>query len=345
MSLNLATESTPMLSVVVAYYNEEEVLDHCHQRLIKVLGSLDQLCEIIYIDDGSTDDSYLILQQAFLDTKTSDSKFVNQKTLIEINSLRLSRNFGKEAAMCAGLEHAKGKAVILLDADLQDPPELIPKMLDKWQEGYDVVDMQRRSRTAESWGKCFSANMYYKLLNQLSDISIPKNVGDFRLLDRRVVNQINLLPEKTRYMKGLFAWPGYKRTTLQFDREARLAGQTKWGFFKLLHLAFEGITSFSTKPLKLASFAGFGVSVIALILAISTVFKTLVYGNPVAGYSSTITIVLLLGGVQLISIGILGEYIGRIFIESKQRPLYLVMEQQQYFHINNHQNIGTKRHE
>jgi glycosyltransferase involved in cell wall biosynthesis len=273
------------------------------------------------------------------------SKRGNLNTSIDINSLRLSRNFGKEAAMCAGLEHAKGSAVILLDADLQDPPELIPEMLEKWREGYDVIDMQRRSRKGESWGKCFSANMYYKLLNQLSDISIPKNVGDFRLLDRRVVKQINLLPEKTRYMKGLFAWPGYKRTTLQFEREARFAGQTKWGFYKLLQLAFEGIASFSTKPLKLASVTGFGVSVIALILAISTVIKTLVFGNPVAGYSSTITIVLLLGGVQLISIGILGEYIGRIFIESKQRPLYLVMEQQQYLHTNRQQNIGTKLHE
>ncbi|MEH6443549.1 MAG: glycosyltransferase family 2 protein [Oceanospirillaceae bacterium] len=343
--LNISPHNIPTLSIIIAYYNEAEVLAECHQKLTEVLNTLNLHCEIIYIDDGSSDNSWTVLHQALISTRTIHAQPRSDSTTIDINNLRLSRNFGKEAAMCAGLEQSTGKAVILLDADLQDPPALIPKMLNKWREGYDVVDMQRNTRTGETWLKRCSANIYYKLLNQLSDLCIPKNVGDFRLLDRRVVKQINLLPEKTRYMKGLFAWPGYKRTTLKFDREPRHAGQTKWSYCKLLHLAFEGITSFSTKPLKLASFAGFTISIIALMLAISTVIKTLVYGNPVAGYSSTITIVLMLGGVQLLSIGILGEYIGRIFIESKQRPLYLIMEQQHSFHTSNHQETGKNPNE
>lgn len=304
----------PELSVVIAMYNEALVINECHLRLVCVLNKLTLPCEIIYIDDGSHDESHAIV---------SAFKAVNH----DVVTLRLSRNFGKEAAMSAGLKASKGKAVILLDADLQDPPELIPEMVEKWQSGFDVVDMQRRQRHGESFFKRFTAGAFYKLMNLLSDIPIPENVGDFRLIDRRVVDEINKLPERTRFMKGLFAWPGFKRTTLQFDRDSRLAGETKWNYAKLLHLALEGITSFSTKPLRLATYAGGLTSVVAMIGALVIFAKTIFWGDVVAGYPSTIIVVLLLGGVQLLSIGLLGEYVGRLFIEAKQRPLYVLMDE------------------
>lgn len=315
------TATSPELSIIIPFYNEKEVLLTCHDRVLAVLTSLDFNSEILYIDDGSDDDSWLHLQAHLA---------AHNHTKVSTHCIRLSRNFGKEAAMSAGLKHAKGQAVILLDADLQDPPELIPGMVYEWKKGFDVVDMQRATRAGESWFKRFTAHSYYRVMSHLSDIHIPENVGDFRLMDRKVVNQINQLPERTRFMKGLFAWPGFKRTLLQYDRDPRAAGQTKWKYSKLFHLAFEGITSFSTKPLRLATIAGIGLSFIALILALTVVTKTLIIGDPVAGYPSMITVILLLGGFQLISVGILGEYVGRLFIESKQRPLYAVMEESQF---------------
>ncbi|MGF1687917.1 glycosyltransferase family 2 protein [Photobacterium japonica] len=294
-------------------FNERAVLATCHERVCQALEALNQPCELIYIDDGSTDGSWDIATQ--LKSKQH-----------QVRTLRLSRNFGKEAAMSAGLKAAQGQAVVLIDADLQDPPELIPAMFDQWCAGFDVVDMQRRQRHGESWFKRFTAATFYKVINQLTDMPIPENVGDFRLIDRRVVDEINKLPERTRFMKGLFAWPGFKRTTLQFDRDPRLAGETKWNYRKLCHLAFEGITSFSTRPLRLATAAGLLISLVALVLAGTVLIKTLLFGDPVAGYPSMMLVVLILGGVQLLSIGLLGEYVGRIFIESKQRPLFVVME-------------------
>jgi glycosyltransferase involved in cell wall biosynthesis len=308
----------PELTVIIPFYNESETLFDCHQRVTSVLASLDQNCEILYVDDGSEDDSWLLLNQYLNETKQPQ---------LTTKCIRLSRNFGKEAAMTAGLHQATGRAVVLLDADLQDPPELIPEMLEAWRDGYDVVDMQRSSRAGESWFKKFTARSYYRVMSRLSDIEIPENVGDFRLLDRKVVDQINQLPERTRFMKGLFAWPGFKRTIIQYERDPRLAGETKWKYSKLMHLAFEGITSFSTKPLRIATIAGIGLSLIALVMALAVVMKTLVIGDPVPGYPSMITVILFLGGFQLISVGILGEYVGRLFIESKQRPLYAVMEE------------------
>lgn len=229
--------------------------------------------------------------------------------------------------MTAGLQAATGQAVILLDADLQDPPELIPEMVDKWKQGFDVVDMQRSERHGESWFKRATAGAFYKLMNMMSDIPMPQNVGDFRLIDRRVVDEVNKLPERTRFMKGLLAWPGFRRTTLQFKRDARQAGETKWNYSKLLHLAFEGITSFSTKPLRLATIAGLLTSLAAIMTALVVLAKTVFWGDAVAGYPSTIIIVLLLGGIQLLAIGLMGEYVGRLFIEAKQRPLFVTMNQ------------------
>lgn len=303
------------LSVIIPVFNESESIIECHSRVCSVLESLNEASEIIYVNDGSTDDSW---EQLF--ELSSPAKHVT------ITTINLSRNFGKEAAMSAGLVEAKGDAVILLDADLQDPPELIPEMLSEWRKGYDVVDMKRKSRDGESWFKIFTASLFYKVINNLSDLPIPENVGDFRLLDRKVVDQINQLPEKTRFMKGLFAWPGFRRTTLEFNRDPRIAGETKWNYTKLIHLAFEGITSFSTKPLRVATMAGLFTSACAIAMMLFVLFKTVLFGEMVAGYPTLITVILLLGGVQLLSIGLMGEYVGRLFIEAKGRPLYLIMD-------------------
>lgn len=303
------------LSVIIPVFNESESIIKCHSRVCSVLESLNEASEIIYVNDGSTDDSW---EQLF--ELSSPAKQVT------ITTINLSRNFGKEAAMSAGLVEAKGDAVILLDADLQDPPELIPEMLAEWRKGYDVVDMKRKIRDGESRFKIFTASLFYKVINNLSDLPIPENVGDFRLLDRKVVDQINQLPEKTRFMKGLFAWPGFRRTTLEFNRDPRIAGETKWNYTKLIHLAFEGITSFSTKPLRVATMAGLFTSASAIAMMLFVLTKTVLFGETVAGYPTLITVILLLGGVQLLSIGLMGEYVGRLFIEAKGRPLYLVMD-------------------
>lgn len=315
-SLSVACPAkTPLLSVIIPLFNERDNLSSCQRRVLAALDKLESPSELVYVDDGSSDDSWETLQQ-----------LRQYPGVHHIQCLRLSRNFGKEAAMCAGLAAARGQAVVLLDADLQDPPEWLPKMVERWREGFDIVDMKRAERRGESWFKRTTASGFYRLLNRLSDLEIPENVGDFRLLDRRVVEHINQLPERTRFMKGLFAWPGFRRTTLVFDRAPRAAGETKWRYGKLLQLAIEGITSFSTKPLRIAGLAGVAASLLALLMMLSIVVKTLLFGEVVAGYPTLISVVLLLGGIQLLAIGVMGEYLGRIFIESKQRPLYLVME-------------------
>ncbi|MDC0947815.1 glycosyltransferase family 2 protein [Gammaproteobacteria bacterium] len=311
----------PVISVIVPYYNESEVLTDCHHRLMRVLSQLDDRSEIVYVDDGSSDDSSSCIDAA-LHRRRSHR--------VAVQSVRLSRNFGKEAALSAGLRYARGQAVVILDADLQDPPELIPLMIKQWRQGFAVVNMRRCSRAGESWVKRTTAASYYWLMNSLSETAIPANVGDFRLLDRVVVDAVNRLPERGRYMKGLFAWPGYRQTIIDYDREVRAAGSSKWDYPRLISLAFEGITSFSIKPLRLATLCGLFVSLAALGLALGMVIKTLVFGDPVAGYPSLITVVLLFSGVQLLAIGLLGEYVGRLFIEAKQRPLYLVETHRQY---------------
>ncbi|QFI37484.1 glycosyltransferase family 2 protein [Moritella marina ATCC 15381] len=310
----LKTKETPLLSIVIPFFNEDEVLTDCHLRITAVLDTLSEPCEIIYVDDGSNDRSW---DQVI--------NFTAQKHVVRC--IKLSRNFGKEAAMTAGLVNTTGRAVVLLDADLQDPPELIPQMIHKWENGYDVVNMQRKQRHGENWLKRSTAHLFYKLINRLADIDMPRNVGDFRLLDRKVIDVINALPERNRFMKGLLSWPGFNTCTLQFDRDARQAGTTKWNYTKLIHLAFEGITSFSIRPLRIATAAGVVTSVVSLMMAIFLVSKTLFWGDPVAGYPSLMTVMLLLGGIQLLSIGLMGEYVGRLFIESKQRPNFIVMNE------------------
>ncbi|UTV98035.1 glycosyltransferase family 2 protein [Marinomonas rhizomae] len=306
-------KAQPLVSVIIPFLNEADVLAVCHLRVCEALSMLKQHCEVIYIDDGSNDNSWELV-----------SHF--KHPLHQIRSLRLSRNFGKEAAMSAGMKAATGRCVILLDADLQDPPEYIPDMVQAWQDGAQVVEMQRRERHGESWLKRTTAHCFYRFMSTISDHPITENVGDFRLMDQKVVDVINTLPERTRFMKGLLAWPGFTRKILTFDRDPRLAGDTKWNYPKLIHLALEGITSFSTKPLRWATMAGLTTSAIAFVMALVIFTKTIVWGDPVAGYPSTILVVLFLGGIQLLSIGVLGEYVGRLFIESKQRPLYVLME-------------------
>lgn len=299
------------LSVIVPYFNEQDVLPELHARLTAVLDQLPDSSEIIYIDDGSTDDS-LSLVNRFTSLTSS------------IQSVALSRNFGKESAMSAGLEHSNGLAVIVIDADLQDPPELIPDMLAKWREGYDIVNMQRCERLGETWFKRQSAAAFYRLLNSMVKSEIPENVGDFRLLAREVVDHINALPERNRYMKGIFAWPGFKQTTVQFQRDARFCGETKWNYLKLIGLAVDGITSFSIRPLRIATVLGSLIAFSAFIYGMMIVAKTMLFGDPVTGYPSMMVVQLALGGIQLLCVGVMGEYIGRIFIETKQRPLYLI---------------------
>jgi glycosyltransferase involved in cell wall biosynthesis len=309
----IEVKAQPLVTVIIPFLNEVDVLAVCHQRVCDALNSLHQHCEILYIDDGSHDGSWELVSQL-------------KHPFHQVRCLRLSRNFGKEAAMSAGMKAAAGRCVILLDADLQDPPEYIPEMVSAWQDGAQVVEMQRRERHGESWLKRTTAHCFYRFMTHISDHPITENVGDFRLMDQKVVSVINSLPERTRFMKGLLAWPGFSRKVLSFDRDARLAGNTKWNYGKLIHLALEGITSFSTKPLRWATMAGLTTSLIAFIMAIVIFTKTLVWGDPVVGYPSTVLIVLFLGGIQLLSIGVLGEYVGRLFIESKQRPLYVLME-------------------
>ena len=315
-AITFKTNTTPTLSIIVAAYNEEEMIETFHYELSKVLATLtNETIEIVYINDGSKDSTWQKLKG--LTANHADIQLIN-----------LSRNFGKEAAMTAGLDYAKGQAVILLDADLQDPPELIPQMLNAWRQGFDVVNMKRKARLGESRFKTACAHIYYRLLAKLSDVDIEKDVGDFRLLSRCVVDEIKNLPERNRYMKGIMAWPGFKQTTLSFDRPERVAGDTKWSFLQLVQLGLSGITSFSVKPLKIATWLGILVSLSALSYSVFVFFKALILGDPVAGYPSLMLIQLWLGGVQLMSIGLLGEYVGRIFTETKQRPIYLIMDSQ-----------------
>lgn len=299
------------LSIVVPVFNEAEVLPIFHRRLVDCLSRLQMSWEIIYIDDGSQDESTTLLKQLHAATSC-------------IGVLRLSRNFGKENAMSAGLRQINGKAVIIIDADLQDPPELIPSMLPAWQGGADVVNMRRNRRKGESIIKRVSAHAFYRIINKVSRVSIEQDVGDFRLLSRRVVDALNQLPESNRFMKGLFSWVGYKQVTLEYDRDPREAGESKWNYWKLWNFALEGITGFSTAPLKIATYAGFISAASAFFYAAYFLIKTLFFGEDVPGFPTLITTILFLGGLQLMASGVIGEYLGRMFIESKNRPLFLV---------------------
>ncbi len=311
MSLNLDSVE---ISVIVPLYNESASIEQLFARLTPVLEKLHTSYEIICINDGSQDDTLSML-----------IKFWQQNPAIKI--VNLSRNFGKEIALTAGIDYASGAAVIPIDADLQDPPELIVQLIAKWREGYDVVYGTRRSRQGETWFKKISSTAFYHTIGKMSHVPIPANTGDFRLLDRQVVEAIKKLPERTRFMKGLFAWVGYKQTSVLFDREPRYSGRTSWNYWKLWNFALDGIISFSFLPLKVWSYVGVTVSVISLLYALMLVVRTLIFGVDVPGYASLMVAILFLGGIQLITLGVLGEYLGRVYEEVKGRPLYFVREE------------------
>lgn len=299
------------LSLVVPVYNEAEVLPEFHRRVSAVLAGLDCDAEIVFVNDGSRDGSLALLATM----RAADPR---------VAVVDLSRNFGKEIAMSAGLDFANGDAVVVLDADLQDPPELIPAMLAAWRQGHDVVLMRRSSRADESFVKRATARAFYRTIDRLGAIDIPENIGDFRLLSRRAVDAMRRFPERSRFMKGLFAWIGYPSTVLDYDRPGRHAGTTKWNYWRLWNFALEGITSFSALPLKVASYVGLVTALVAFVYGGYIIAKTLLLGDPVRGYPTLAVLVLFLGGLQLMALGIIGEYLARMFIEVKQRPLYLV---------------------
>jgi polyisoprenyl-phosphate glycosyltransferase len=304
----------PTLSLVIPLYNEKKALPQLFSRVNAVLQHEAIDHEIILVDDGSKDGSWEVLS-----TLSKDNS--------HIKIIRFSRNFGKEAATTAGLAHASGDATILLDADLQDPPELIPDMLKAWQDQQaDIVLMKRRSRQGEGWVKRLSAHLFYRLLSAISRTNIPKDTGDFRLMSRRALDALNQLPERNRYMKGLFAWVGFPAVVLEYDREPRSAGITQWGWLGLLGLALEGITSFSIAPLRAMAALGLVTALIGLLFSIWIVLKTLVMGIDVQGYASLMAAMTFFSGIQLLSIGMVGEYVGKTYFEVKQRPLYIIQD-------------------
>lgn len=301
------------ISIVVPMHNEEANIEPFFSRFESLFSKLEVSYEIVCVNDGSTDGTLEALKK-------------HQEKDPHIRLIDLSRNFGKEVALSAGLDHCSGEVVIPIDADLQDPPELIPEMLARWREGYDMVYATRRSRQGESALKRTTANLFYRLLGRISEVEIPRNTGDFRLMDRRVVDALRLMPERNRFMKGLFAWVGFKQMAIYYDRDPRLAGETSWNYLRLWRLAVDGITSFSAAPLKVWSYLGLILSLTALIYAAYLVIRVWVQGIDVPGYASMMVVILFMGGMQLITLGIIGEYLGRIFTEVKGRPLYLIRE-------------------
>jgi len=301
----------PVLSVVIPMRNEQAVINALFARLFPVLNATDETFEIICVNDGSTDETLSLLVA------------LHRKNPV-IRIVDLSRSFGKEAALTCGLEHARGDGVIVMDADLQDPPELITDFIATWKTGFQVVYGARRSRDTDSFFKRFTAQQFYALFNRMSDTHIPPDAGDFRLMDRVAVNALLRLPEQSRFMKGMFAWVGFKQTGVPFDRPERVAGESKWPFLTLCKFALDGIFSFSTIPLRIWTWVGSAAAILALIYALFLITRTLIYGIDVPGYASILVTVLFFGGVQLVSTGILGQYIGRIYTASKARPLYVV---------------------
>ena len=305
------------ISILIPAYNEQETLELLHNRLIKLADNNKSYdFEFLFINDGSRD-------------KTLDIIKGYAKTDNRIAYVNLSRNFGKEIAMMAGFDYVTGDATVIIDADLQDPPELIPKMIKYWEDGYDDIYAKRNSRQGETWFKKMSSQWFYRILQKSTSIPIQIDTGDFRLLDRRCIEALKQIRESQRYTKGMFSWIGYKKKEITYDRDPRVAGDSKWNYFKLINFAIDGITSFTTAPLRISSFFGFIISLIAFIFIVIVIVKTALFGDPVSGYPSLMAVVLFLGGIQLVSLGIIGEYIGRIFNETKQRPLYFIEE---YYH-------------
>jgi glycosyltransferase involved in cell wall biosynthesis len=301
----------PTLSLIVPMRNEAANIGPFYERIRSVLDPLGESWEMVCVNDGSGDATL----HRLLTLRTQDPRIV---------VIDLSRNFGKEAALTAGLDHARGDAVIPMDADLQDPPELIPELLARWREGFEVVLAIRTSRASDSLFKRTTAHLFYSFINRLSTVPIPANAGDFRLMSRAVVEAIQQLPERRRFMKGLFAWVGFKTAEVHYQRPPRHAGQTNFNYWRLWNFALEGITSFSHIPLKMSSYFGLLVSFFAFLYAVKIIIDTWVYGNPVKGYPSIMVAILFFSGVQLVAIGVIGEYLGRLYEESKQRPVYLI---------------------
>jgi polyisoprenyl-phosphate glycosyltransferase len=310
----LSAKPAALVSIVTPFYNEGEGVELFYQSITQLLAQHPSLCfEVVCVDDGSKDDTLARLKILV----AKDARF---------KAIELSRNFGKEAALTAGIDAARGDAVIPMDADLQDPPELITQMIAQWQAGADVVLAKRTDRSVDPYLKRKTAEWFYSLHNRISSIAIPENVGDFRLMNRAAVDALKRLPEQQRFMKGLFAWVGFKTHTIEYTRQQRSAGESKFSGWKLWNFALEGITSFSTAPLRIWTLVGALIGFLTLLYGIFIIVRTLTSGVDVPGYASLLVAVLFLGSLQLISIGVLGEYIGRIYLESKQRPTYIVRE-------------------
>jgi glycosyltransferase involved in cell wall biosynthesis len=300
-----------LISIVVPVYNESGVVEIFIARIISILENIDHKYEIIFINDGSTDDTFAELEKVY-------------KAHKNIRVITFSRNFGKEAAISAGIDYSHGDALIPIDIDLQDPPELIINFIKFWQDGYDVVYGIRKDRSLDSVGKRITSRLFYAVFNKISKTKIPYNVGDYRLIDRKVIDIIKILPERNRFMKGLFSWVGFKSIGIPYKRPERISGETKWSYWKLWNFSIDGITSFSTAPLKVWMYIGGVISSISFCYALLLIIKVSISGVGVPGYTSTLVAILFLGGLQLLVLGIYGEYLGRIYEESKSRPIYIL---------------------
>jgi len=309
------THKYPILSIVAPAYNEEAVLDEFYNQITKVMANLKLRLELIYINDGSQDNTLTIMHQ--------QHEHDERITVID-----LSRNFGKEVALTAGLDYASGDAVVIIDVDLQDPPELIVTLVKYWLEGFDVVFAKRTKRLGESWFKRFTSYLFHRFMVHLSEVPIPCDTGDFRLMNRPALDALLKLREHNRYMKGLYAWVGFSQKEITYERIPRYAGKTKWNYFALLNLAFNGLTSFTVAPLRMASYIGVLSAIMALSFGLYIAGKKIFFGDPVQGYPSLVVIITFLGGIQLMALGIIGEYLGRVFSETKNRPLYIVKDLQ-----------------
>lgn len=302
-----------LITILIPVYNEEESLNFLYERLINILKTINYNYEILFINDGSNDNSLEIMRE--LREKDKNVEYLN-----------LARNYGKETAMAAGFDYSKGDATIIMDADLQDPPELIPEMIKFWEEGYDDVYAKRKSRQGETFLKKKTSEWFYKILKSMSKVPIQENTGDFRLLSRRAVVALREYKEQHRYTKGYFSLIGFNKKEILFDRDSRVAGKTKWNYFKLIELAIEGVTSFTSFPLRISTYVGSITALFSLIYMVIIIAKKLLFGNDVEGYPSLMTAILFFSSIQLLTIGIIGEYLGRIFNETKRRPLYFIDE-------------------
>ena len=306
-------EGAILISIIVPVYNEQESIALFLEKTLEILLKTGEEFELLFVNDGSSDNTLSVLKQA----------------AVEENSIRiidLSRNFGKEAALTAGLDLASGDVVIPIDVDLQDPPELILDFVAKWREGYDVVNGVRVDRSTDTALKRNSSKGFYRLFNRLSQTTLPENVGDFRLMDRQVIEAIKRMPERNRFMKGIFAWVGFKTCEIPYVRPQRVAGATSWNYWKLWNFALDGMFGYSTAPLRIWTYAGFLLALLSILYGLFIIVKTIVFGIDVPGYASLISVILFLSGIQIISLGVIGEYIGRIFLEVKKRPVYLIRE-------------------